>query len=87
MVSGLIVGSVTWGPVYVGPRTHAVMPGVTSRATLHFTDPVTPTDANDPVPPDEDEPVEQGAKMDPHGDEPESDPLPEGIDDDDGDEE
>lgn len=49
---------------------------------------MTPTDTNDPLPPEEvnidplDQGVETGAHMDPHGDEPQDDPLPEGIGDD-----
>lgn len=83
MVSDLIVGSVTWGPVYVGPATRAVMPGVTIKATAAFTDPVTPTEQPDEqVPADEDAEVGTGAKMDPHGEEPEDDPLPGGLEDD-----
>lgn len=46
-----------------------------------MTDPVTPTDTEDPIPPEEDGEVEQGARMDPHGYEPEDDALPEGITD------
>lgn len=53
-----------------------------------MTDFVTPTDASDAdIPaPEELEEVEQGARMDPHGDEPQDDPLPEGIGEEEGDE-
>lgn len=51
-----------------------------------MTDPHTPTDTADPLPPEEDDEVETGARMDPHDDEPQDDPLPEGIGDDEADE-
>lgn len=46
-------------------------------------DPLTDVTREDPVPPDEDGfEVEQGAHIDPHGQEPQDDPLPEGLEDD-----
>lgn len=51
-----------------------------------MTDPTTPTEAPDVATPAPEEPddtagVGTGARMDPHGEEPQDDPLPEGIGD------